>query len=612
MALLDVQLQPPLLALTRPPESTAWSGGHLQQRGLRSSRKLFAGAAAAAVVSLVMLVAVFAVCRARLQRPFSQGAEHRSLSYGGDDGDQLSSIIEECLDLQEEHGLQLPAPEHVEEREAKDKLIAMVYASAEAFEQRQALASSYTLHYGGSSMAVDEGPESMDTTPAQPLPAAVWGGHSGVAVAPVGGLATEGEGFFFSGGQQWDAPFSANAHSSGFYNEALAGAAAPAAMDGGSAVGSGIDGAGAWQLGSLPFGNADTAAAAALAPDAWLADPSADEFPPVVHQGAEPVQSSLVQLLIGTNTGQSDLHAHAPPVPEWAPVPGWAPSASEEMVARQQPENPAVAHAPVPAAASTASQPTTSMETTGSSGGKMEGQRRGPDWNLHPFVRLPMVDPRVVQRLFRPEFALSLNMNIPSPMDSYTTMRRLFAKPSLTARDVETLMLEAENLANYARDKLTRPCVSSKSSYIFRKLSSIFMAFDYLVSTIQLLGEKMLAGLWWNEFASMFQTEFHFAGAASMKRTRRLTDLVNRLSVALSIYKRGCRPPAGEIIELKRMILTQQCKGNQLSNPLWALWLEDDSKFRRSIASWGNPPDVQVRDEQQNQKKDETKEQPPA
>ncbi|CDI79710.1 hypothetical protein EAH_00045350 [Eimeria acervulina] len=207
---------------------------------------------------------------------------------------------------------------------------------------------------------------------------------------------------------------------------------------------------------------------------------------------------------------------------------------------------------------------------------------KGGDVRLHPFVRLPVVNPRDIRRRFRAEFALLLRFPRQSPMESYTTMRSLFAKASLTPEEIQTLIREAELVACYANDKLTRPLKRRRANYLFVKLSSIFMAFDHLVRTIELLGEKMNTGSWWAQFVQRFHTDYCFSERGRNERTEMLNKLVNRLSAALSIYKGGRRPAFTEIIELKRAIISHAYKRTQLSNPLWKLWMDDDNKFSSS------------------------------
>ncbi|CDJ51476.1 hypothetical protein EBH_0000780 [Eimeria brunetti] len=713
MTLLDPQLQPPLLASIPPSRNAANGGRRLLQRSPRSSRNLFAGAAVAAAVSLVMLVAVFAACQSRFQRPLSHAAKRRRLSYTEDDGDELSSILEQCLDFQEEHGFQLPVSERVDEREAKQRLVAMLHASAAAFEQRRvnvppqsqqregrlalrgapqsmhitapqpprtavwrgpagaatapvrrptaegvvssyskgdpyadtAFASQQTRAHASSQSLHLEGPLALYGAPQRmymPIPqisrTAIWGGPNGAAVAPAAGRTPEGvasfspgehpygtvafvpqrrrahvaservqyEGRFARSGAPhrmytptpqlprmavWGGPSGAavaaartaggggsfaaeenadrdatsvpHAHSSAPYDTAEAFSAAMLATigDGVDAAAEDNDDASTTQLVGLTSVSPDNASAAALSADAWLAYLPTVEFPSVAQQWTKATETSLAAA---DEKGAASL-GHMPPRPP------------EQMDGKQQLEAISGPASGVPASAS-------SVQIKRSSEGNDQGSMEDQGLALHPFVRLPAVDPQDVRRYFRTAYALTLKLNIVSPMHSFMQMRKLFAKPSLTAEEVETLMFEAENLANYAKDKLRSPFSIRKPSYTFRKLSSLFMVFDYLMCTIETLGDKMLASSWWDEFASKFETEVTFVVPSERvsQQTRKLSNLVNRISEALSIYKQGRRPPLADVIELKRGILMHQYKGSQLRHPLWMLWLKDDDEFLRS------------------------------
>ncbi|CDJ36636.1 uncharacterized protein EMH_0092450 [Eimeria mitis] len=212
--------------------------------------------------------------------------------------------------------------------------------------------------------------------------------------------------------------------------------------------------------------------------------------------------------------------------------------------------------------------------------------------HLHPFVRLPEVNPKDIHGVFRKEFALAPYFGRFSPMDSYMTLRRLFAKASLTAKDIGTLIKEAEILANYATERLASPCSKCTASYLVRKLSSLLMVFDHLVCALELLGDKMDAQSWWAEFVRKFHTDYHLPEAGRTRRARFLSRLVNRLSSALSVYKEGRRPALGEVIDLKRAIIAEANAEGQLTNPLWELWMDDDKAFFSSSSDSERPSDV--------------------
>ncbi|CDJ28847.1 uncharacterized protein EMH_0044520 [Eimeria mitis] len=148
------------------------------------------------------------------------------------------------------------------------------------------------------------------------------------------------------------------------------------------------------------------------------------------------------------------------------------------------------------------------------------GQAEEPDLRQHPFVRLPVVNPEDIHKSFRVEIALTPNLNISSPMDSYVMMRSLFGQSSLTAEEVDTLIKESELLTDYRLPEIAR-----------------------------------------------------------MQKTEDSNKLINKLSSALAIYKQQRRPEPKVIIDMKRTILNLPYKGTQFSHPLWRMWIQDDKDF---------------------------------
>lgn len=199
------------------------------------------------------------------------------------------------------------------------------------------------------------------------------------------------------------------------------------------------------------------------------------------------------------------------------------------------------------------------------------------DPNRHPYVRLPKVFPQDVKSSFRGEAALRMTTFKSSPVAIYSNIRALYAKESLNADDVKLLMEECENLIAYASHKFATKNLKPKPFQIARRLGSLFMIFDMLVSAIEVLGErKMNTGAWWDKFTQQFETEYQVRRKARSRReTTELLHWVGRLTEALSIYKRGRRPDPAEIICLKRYILHRLGKKSQYNNSLWHFWRDD-------------------------------------
>ncbi|CDJ58823.1 hypothetical protein EMWEY_00018110 [Eimeria maxima] len=206
--------------------------------------------------------------------------------------------------------------------------------------------------------------------------------------------------------------------------------------------------------------------------------------------------------------------------------------------------------------------------------------------HLHPFVRLPHVLPEDITQVFEGARALSSKVPAGSPMKNFNSMRMLFAKPSLTAQDVKQLMDDCRCLIAYACTKLAGSLRKRNAFYVVRRLATMFMVFDYVVSTIELLGDKMDTKSWWENFVGRFYTNYAFENKDKVSRaTQDLGDLACRLSSALAIYKTGMRPSLGHIIALKREIFTNLRNDSIFHNPSWTHWQMDDAIFSRVNAS---------------------------
>ncbi|CDI76576.1 hypothetical protein EAH_00057110 [Eimeria acervulina] len=200
----------------------------------------------------------------------------------------------------------------------------------------------------------------------------------------------------------------------------------------------------------------------------------------------------------------------------------------------------------------------------------------------HPYVRLPLVNPKDIPRPFRTEIAFSTTVFERSSLQVFVRMRKLLSKNSLSTWEVEALLRQCEYLVNHALHKLTAPPPKPGAFFVARRLGILFFTFDYVVCTIMLLQEKMETRKWWDMFVSKFSTEYHFPDSYVGKRDldRKLPDLVNRLSQALSVYKQALRPPADDVIALKKDVLRLLRNYGYFQHQLWGLWRKDDARFR--------------------------------
>ncbi|CDJ59744.1 hypothetical protein, conserved [Eimeria maxima] len=575
---------------TSPPYSRQPTTGPdtklLQRRA--HDRHVFA-AAVTSIVSLVTILAILAVCRTAQRKLDSGAAVRRSLS-SSDDDQQQSQISQQCLDLLEDHTLGQPVSAYREEaNEAKARLVAMMYESAASFERKRSNNSQGLKDEHQQPPAkVPRFDERLDssTSHLQPLQSlAFWPEVGGTAVDSVHNaldadawVKTEPELAFGEDKQQL--LLSTLNKVSSYQQDASESQAPSSTSDAKPATG---------QLASVSFGSAFSGEP--IPREAWLYEPGVSAYPTVFQQSAQrtvwqsakaeaasaaPISAGAVAVSTTTEVGGIGGRGIAS-----ADV-GWKGGLPQQGV--QNLENDGQA-SDIPLIGLQQSAAANMWEASS----REEIFCEPGDIRMHPFVRLPVAKGLPPNRRFRAQFALSFSLSIRSPMESFKKMRSLFLKPSLTVDDVEALVGEAEMLANYAKCRLSGSYENCTASYIVMRLSSLLMVFDFLVGTIEIVGEVMNTGSWWAEFAQKFRSDYSFPTKGRTSRSRMLNMLVNRMSSAISIYKTGKRPPPEEVVELKRIIITHAYKNTQMSHPFWQLWIQDDEEFCCSTTASPNP-----------------------
>ncbi|CDJ50346.1 hypothetical protein, conserved [Eimeria brunetti] len=199
----------------------------------------------------------------------------------------------------------------------------------------------------------------------------------------------------------------------------------------------------------------------------------------------------------------------------------------------------------------------------------------------HPFVRLPEIPQDAVPRAFASEVAFAGKLLQNSPMPIYITMRELFLKQSLNAEEAGCLLYNCELLINYGIHRLTTPLGRTTPFLVCRRLAALFMMFDYVVCTVQLIGAKMRTELWWSRFVKSFKMDRTLLSQTrgGRKGSGVMVNLAYRLIAALQIYSTGERPNHVEIIQLKRLIFSKLRSYSQFDHPFWKQWVHDDELY---------------------------------
>ncbi|CDI87824.1 hypothetical protein EPH_0062500 [Eimeria praecox] len=160
-------------------------------------------------------------------------------------------------------------------------------------------------------------------------------------------------------------------------------------------------------------------------------------------------------------------------------------------------------------------------------------------------------------------------------------LRRLFAQKVLRQVDLDMLQDEIEDLVAVYWLRNQRVTKVKAPIRVVEALGTYFMAFDYIVCAIQLLGDYMQLPLWWEKFAESFNPHLRLPdpGPLRVRISMFYTDLSRRLVAALDIYKGGKRPPLREVVALKKMLFCSPLGRHRLKDRKWNPWREDGECF---------------------------------
>lgn len=192
---------------------------------------------------------------------------------------------------------------------------------------------------------------------------------------------------------------------------------------------------------------------------------------------------------------------------------------------------------------------------------------------VHPYVRLPTVQPGVTPRPWRRHVVTSYLMHERSSRPLLLEMRKLLLQPDLGANGVEKLMTNAELLANFAIKRLKKRCISRKPCEMVRDRGLRFMIMNTLHSAAQVVSPRRPP--WWGDVADATLTDL---SSPSSSRPDAFNMMLARdLTTALEKYKAGGAPLPEDVISIKRRLF--------LSKPYlpsaWNPWREDDAQGSR-------------------------------
>ncbi|CDI85518.1 hypothetical protein, conserved [Eimeria praecox] len=198
------------------------------------------------------------------------------------------------------------------------------------------------------------------------------------------------------------------------------------------------------------------------------------------------------------------------------------------------------------------------------------------DINTHPFVRLPVLEDGVVIRHMEVKDLFKPFRGKVQPYFYLSTLRALFAKSVLDQDDVNKLVNAVEGLIGAAWHQAQRRFRKTRPLYAAEALGKNFLALDAIICAIQLLGDTMSVSTWWDEFISAFNCDPSIYLPPLVRQisvsNRRL---IRRLLNVLEIYKKGERPSAEEVYEIKKKLFCSEDAPLHFKDFKWTPWRKD-------------------------------------
>ncbi|KAL8436949.1 hypothetical protein ACSSS7_001313 [Eimeria intestinalis] len=570
------EAEPPIFTLSDPP-----SGSHQLPMQARPRRKNEARLQTVlAIIAVFVFLGALTTCF-HLSREKVRGRhEHvgRRLAAGQDDGEEdseeslLSSILEECLDMEEELGF---SPDQTESEE-NDKLLSEVLKECLEMQEElhmpltqsplpekeqaisQALASLYQIQQARGQLPSQEGPPVWPSLPEEEgalvphqLQTALWQSSqeslhligSQVPSAPpsAGGagpyVSVEGPLQVSVTSQQEQPDHSkSTAKRKRTMSPAAPGEAKELKKQRGTLVQSHLHAAmGAIQ--AKPHGGPHSTGTLGQRDGAPQLPPNDFSSPLATAQGAE-TRPPGPPIASTSHEGEVPM-AHAA-LQQGAAVP-------ETSVAVDSPA--VLAGLPPPA-------PPMAQET-------------------HLYFRLPILKPGKISKTFHLGRAFS-PIGSPSPHPHLSIIRMLLTRPSITPEEAEELIKSCEELVTCLLRFHTGPVDGRKPSRVAYVLARRFLSLEALFTVIQILGPAMRAELWWSDLVSAIPTEVYFPKPPRKPKVLEGVLLAKRLSSALASLKSGVRPSLEETIAIKRMIFKEGSIELGFSESRWDAWREDD------------------------------------
>ncbi|KAL8436946.1 hypothetical protein ACSSS7_001310 [Eimeria intestinalis] len=192
--------------------------------------------------------------------------------------------------------------------------------------------------------------------------------------------------------------------------------------------------------------------------------------------------------------------------------------------------------------------------------------------SAHPYFRLPDVEPGVRPRPFNEGFIFVPYNYRRAVFKTLENVRDLLLQRRVSQTQVDQLVTECEELANYLVTSETDELTPLSLFRVVNSLAYRYLCFDALVSTMQVIGLEPRALPWWTRLTSIIPTNYEVPWPRSSERAFFFRRLTRRLSSALALLKQGIRPSALETVTLKRDLFRGQTTTASFRRARWNSW----------------------------------------
>lgn len=242
-------------------------------------------------------------------------------------------------------------------------------------------------------------------------------------------------------------------------------------------------------------------------------------------------------------------------------------------------------------------------------GPSSRGAPSGPSLlsDTHPFARVPKLAPGVIARPFSALHARTSDLAISRPGKMLSEMHSLFLNDTLDAREATLVVSLLELLMAHAFEYQTAEVSYQAPSHAASVLGIRFLVLDAIVAGFMAVGQTPPSDLW-KDFAAAVPHKFSPrpmdktgepsghpgppvlrgpprppgllgppglqapSGPEGKLRPSPYRDLAMNLSAALETLKTGTRPPAAELIAIKRMMFCSKFIIRRFQTPAFDLW----------------------------------------